>query len=168
MAAGKHFTIGQLARATEIPASTVRYYERIGLLLPDDRSEGNYRLYSQDSLRRLRFIRAAQSIGFTLDDVQTLIGAGTGAAPSCRRIQGLIEERLADIEKQLANLRHVQQLLKSSLARCRKTERSRCCHVVETLNTASLNTASLSTASLNTADAKTRTLSRRLQRRAQR
>ncbi len=78
MRSKRDFTIGALARAAEIAVTTVRYYERIGLLVPDDRSSGNYRLYSPASLRRLKFIRAAQSIGFTLDDVQALLGAQDG------------------------------------------------------------------------------------------
>ena len=83
----KRFTIGQLALEARIPATTLRYYERIGLLLPDDRSQGNYRLYGAASLRRLQFICAAQSIGFKLDDIRTLLGALTGQAPpvpTCR------------------------------------------------------------------------------------
>jgi DNA-binding transcriptional MerR regulator len=129
----KRFTIGQLALEARIPATTLRYYERIGLLLPDDRSQGNYRLYGAASLRRLQFIRAAQSIGFKLDDIRTLLGASTGQAPSCANVQELIEARLAEIEQHVSQLRHVQRLLKSSLAKCRQTARRRCCHVVEAL-----------------------------------
>ena len=137
MVAGRQFTIGQLARQVEIPSSTVRYYERIGLLEPEDRSQGNYRLYSQKSLRRLRFIRAAQSIGFTLDDIRSLLGARNGRTPSCREVQSLIEERMADIDKQLRNLRQVQKLLESSLRQCRQTERAKCCHVINALEAGS-------------------------------
>lgn len=55
---GNDFTIGQLAKAADIPTSTLRYYERIGLLQPRNRSEGNYRLYDEGDLERVRFIRA--------------------------------------------------------------------------------------------------------------
>lgn len=129
----RDFTIGQLARAAEIPATTVRYYERIGLLLADDRSQGNYRLYSQASLRRLKFVRSAQSIGFTLDDIQSLLGAESGKPPSCSDVQELIKERLAEIKERLSSLRHVQRLLRSSLAKCQKAMRPKCCHVIEAL-----------------------------------
>lgn len=127
------FTIGQLAAKVEIPASTVRYYERIGLLEPEDRSQGNYRLYGPASLRRLRFIRAAQAIGFTLDDIRLLVGAQNRRQPSCHDVQRLIVVRLTEIDAQMTNLRHVQRVLKASAAKCRKTERSRCCHVIATL-----------------------------------
>ena len=90
------YTISQLAKAAETPTSTLRYYERIGLLRPEDRSPANYRLYDDESLRRLRFIRAAQTIGFTLDHVSTLLGNRDGKTPTCSEVQALIEERLAD------------------------------------------------------------------------
>ena len=135
MPSKQDFTIGGLARAADIPATTVRYYERIGLLVPDDRSQGNYRLYGAASLRRLKFIRAAQSIGFTLDDIQALLGAQDGKRPSCSEVQLLIKDRLSEIEDRLSSLRHVQRLLKSSLAKCQKTARARCCHVIDALDT---------------------------------
>ncbi len=129
----KQFTISQLARAAEVPTTTLRYYERAGLLEPEDRSQGNYRLYTDESLRRLKFIRAAQAIGFTLEDVKLLLGRGTEEPPPCRQVQTLIQGRLADIEERLKDLRHVQRVLKSSLEKCKKTEQAGCCHVVETL-----------------------------------
>lgn len=128
------YTISQLARAAGVATSTVRYYERVGLLEPEDRSEGNYRLYTVESLRRLRFIRAAQAIGFTLDDIKLLLGSRYGTAPSCHKVQHLIEERLGDIDKRLSDLRHVQKVLRASLHKCRKTQQDGCCHVLETLH----------------------------------
>jgi MerR family transcriptional regulator, mercuric resistance operon regulatory protein len=133
MANKKRLTIGELARRLAIATSTIRYYERIGLLAPEERSSGNYRLYGPSSLRRLHFIRAAQSIGFTLDDVRALAGGRNGASPSCRHVQLLIEKRLAEIETQLANLGQVRKLLKSSLRKCRVSQQSSCCHVITAL-----------------------------------
>ena len=133
MPAERHLTIGQLAKAAGVPTSTVRYYERIGLLEPEDRSMGNYRLYRDESLRRLRFIRAAQSIGFALEDVTVLLGTTDRRSPSCRDVQSLIKQRLADVGKRLRDLRHVQRVLKSALQKCRRTERANCCHVIESL-----------------------------------
>lgn len=130
------YTISQLAHAAGVPATTVRYYERIGLVEPDDRSAGNYRLYGDESLRKLQFIRAAQGTGFTLEDVKTLLGIRDRGAASCRDVQALVEERLADIEARLRDLRHVRKVLKASLDTCRQRERDGCCHVMETLQSA--------------------------------
>jgi DNA-binding transcriptional MerR regulator len=116
------YTIGQLARAVGIPISTVRYYERIGLLLPDGRSAGNYRLYGCETLARLGFIRSAQAIGFTLEDITALLHLRAGTTGICENVQGLIDERLADLKKRMADLRRVQRVLKATLRRCRETQ----------------------------------------------
>ncbi len=133
MSAGNQFTISQLAERAGIPTTTVRYYERIGLVEPEDRSAGNYRLYSRASLDKLKFIRAAQAIGFTLDDTRALLADESGSPPKCGAVQGLIEDRLADVEQRLKDLRHVRKVLKSALEQCRQQKPSDCCHVVERL-----------------------------------
>jgi MerR family mercuric resistance operon transcriptional regulator len=126
------FTISQLAKTAEIPTTTVRYYERIGLLEPESRSEGNYRLYSDESLRRLKFIRAAQAIGFTLDDVRALLGEG-GSAPCCDDVQQLIEDRLVEIDQRLKDLRHVRRVLQGALNTCQQSSPRSRCQVIESL-----------------------------------
>jgi MerR family mercuric resistance operon transcriptional regulator len=134
------YTIGRLAAAADIPTSTVRYYERIGLLTPNDRSEGNYRLYSEESLERLRFIRAAHAAGFTLDDVATLLGLRVAANAPCEDVQLLMEQRLAEVKSRMDELRHVERVLKSFLKKCRQTSRKGHCAVLDKLNAASFAT----------------------------
>lgn len=129
----EQYTISQLARAADIPTTTLRYYERIGLLEPEGRSHGNYRLYGNASFQRLRFIRTARATGFTLGDVKALLSDDTGGTPTCGSVQGLIDDRLADIEERLKDLRHVRQVLKSALENCRTQKKSDCCQVVEGL-----------------------------------
>jgi MerR family mercuric resistance operon transcriptional regulator len=73
------YTIGELAKAADVATSTLRYYERRGLVEPDNRSSGNYRLYDPETLERVRFIRAAQATGFTLDDVAMLLDVRVAA-----------------------------------------------------------------------------------------
>lgn len=129
----RQFTISQVAKAANLPTTTVRYYERVGLVEPEERSAGNYRLYSEEALRKLKFIRSAQAIGFTLDDVKSLLSTPRNTAASCREVQSLIEERLTEVTERLKDLRHVQRVLRLSLEKCKETERSDCCHVIETL-----------------------------------
>lgn len=131
------YTISQLAQTAGVPTTTVRYYERVGLVEPEDRSAGNYRLYSEESLRKLKFIRAAQAIGFTLDDVKALLSTLSNTGASCREVQSLIETRLAEVDQRLKDLRHVQRVLKASLEKCKDTESADCCHVIEALREAS-------------------------------
>ncbi len=79
-------TIGELARVAGVPTSTVRYYEREGILKPRGRSRSNYRLYAEEDVQRLRFIRAAQATGFTLQNVTQLLRPA-----HCHRVQDLID-----------------------------------------------------------------------------
>ena len=132
MKTGKRYTISQLAKAAGIPTTTVRYYERIRLVEPEDRSAGNYRLYSGESLDRLKFIRAGQAIGFTLDNVRALLGEG-GQCPCCGDVQALIEDRLTEIDHRLKDLRHVQRILKAAHQKCVESSPRSRCHVIETL-----------------------------------
>lgn len=125
----KELTIGELAKAAEVPTSTVRYYERAGILRPRGRSAGNYRVYSEAELERLRFIRAAQATGFTLDDIQALLRPA-----ACGRVQGLIEERLEQVAERMSELRRVQRVLKSALAECLEHEESGRCRIIEMLS----------------------------------
>lgn len=122
-------TIGELAEATGVPTSTIRYYERAGLLRPHGRSRSNYRLYSREELERLRFIRAAQTAGFSLDDVTVLLRPA-----ACEKVQGLIEERLAQVGDRMKELRRVQRVLKNSLSECLEHEESGRCRVIEKLS----------------------------------
>ena len=123
-------TIGELAKAADVPISTVRYYERAGILKPRRRSASNYRLYSEEDAERLRFIRAAQATGFTLGDVKELLRP----AP-CGRVQGVIEGRLEAVEARMRELRHVRRVLRRSLEECREHERTDRCRVVDELST---------------------------------
>ena len=123
------FTIGELAKAAGVPTTTVRYYERRGLVRPATRmGSGNYRTYGQDELERLRFIRAAQATGFSLEDITTLLRP----AP-CGKVQRLIDERLQHVAKRMKELRHVQRVLRASLDTCREHEASGRCQVVDDL-----------------------------------
>ncbi len=133
-------TISQLAEKAGIPTSTVRYYERIGLVEPEARSAANYRLYSRTSLDKLKFIKAAQAIGFTLDDTRSLLADESGSPPKCGDVQNLIEDRLTAIEERLKDLRHVRNILKSALTQCCEQQRSDCCVVINGLRTATRHT----------------------------
>ncbi len=129
------YTIGELARAAGVPTTTVRFYERQDLLIPDTRTTSNYRLYGPAALERLRFIRSAQAAGFTLGDIRALLDFKDGATPPCREVQTLIESRLKHVAEQLEHLQHVQGVLGKWLAVCRKAERSGRCRVIEGLVT---------------------------------
>jgi MerR family mercuric resistance operon transcriptional regulator len=116
------------AKAADVPVSTVRYYERAGILRPSGRSAGNYRVYSDHEFERLRFIRAAQATGFTLEDIKALLRPA-----ACGKVQGLIEERLSEVAERMKELRHVDRVLRASLKECRAHEATGRCKVVDEL-----------------------------------
>ena len=116
--------IGELAESAGIATSAVRFYERQHLLEPEDRSDGNYRLYGEAARQRLRFIRAAQAAGFTLADIRALLDLSDGSRAPCPEVQRLIEGRLAHVAEQMAHLWHVDAVLKRGLEVCHRADRS--------------------------------------------
>lgn len=128
------YSIGELASAVDLPASTIRYYEREGLLEPAGRSESNYRLYGEQSLDRLTFIRAAQASGLALDDIKRVMALRAGRAEACPDVQQLLERRLADTEARLAQLRRVRAVLRSSLSACKESAPTGRCQTIDGLD----------------------------------
>jgi MerR family mercuric resistance operon transcriptional regulator len=120
VAAPVPLTIGQLARAAGVPTSTVRYYERVGLFKPDARTRSNYRSYSARAVQRLRFIRAAQATGFSLDDVRQMLELTDSGEPPCAEVAALITHRLEDVRRRLRELKRVERALSTAIDSCCK------------------------------------------------
>lgn len=129
------FNIGGLAKAADVPTSTVRFYERRGLLRPDGRSRANYRVYGEASLDRVRFIRTAHDAGFTLADIGRLLVELDGGSDTCTHVQTLIAGRLEKVAEQIRRLDHARGVLTDWLAACRRAARSGRCVVLEGLAT---------------------------------
>ncbi|MFQ5489505.1 MAG: heavy metal-responsive transcriptional regulator [Phycisphaerae bacterium] len=114
-------TVGMIASQTGVATSTLRYYEREGILAPSARSPSGYRLYDRDALDRMKFIRAAQAVGFTLGDIRSLLELD-GDMP-CQDVQKLIERRLAEVEVRMADLKRMRATLSDAAERCRKSKK---------------------------------------------
>jgi DNA-binding transcriptional MerR regulator len=127
-------TIGELARAGGVPTSTVRFYERTGLLKPSSRSDGNYRQYDGGAMERLKFIRSAQATGFSIEDIRELLGLTYSDDPPCREVLGLMENRLAEVRERLKKLRHVERVLAKSMAECCNPKPMELCEQLERMN----------------------------------
>ncbi len=126
-------TIGGLAREAGVPVSTVRYYERRGLLSPDERTRSRYRLYHASALERLRFIKAAQASGFSLEDVGALLDLREQGGRPRGAVRAMIESRLADVRERLVGLGRVETVLAEALAACRRGGAAERCPVIEGL-----------------------------------
>ena len=135
------YTIGQIAQAAAVPTSTIRFYERAGLVEPCKRTGAGYRLYDGAALARLRFIRSALASGFTVKDITALLplrdSGPAGCSFRCREeIRGLIQDRLREIGTHLDELGRLQVALQSLLGRCLATREPTGCPVLEELDSA--------------------------------
>lgn len=128
------YSIGELANQAGVPASTIRYYERRGLLQPGGRSGGNYRVYGPVELARLKFIRAAQRSGFRLEDIRHLLDLREGKADPCGEVQTILEQRLQMVGQELDELGRVHRVLTDALAWCHRADDEGRCVVLDDLD----------------------------------
>ncbi len=111
-------TIGVLARRAGLAAGALRYYEAQGLLTPMARNAAGYRLYRDTDLQRLRFIRRAQELGFSLDEVRALLDASTNPAAQAADVKAFARDKLCDIERRIRDLERMRAGLSILMARC--------------------------------------------------
>ena len=132
MPADKPFNIGALARATGTKIETVRWYEKVGLLPPPARSAGNYRAYGEAHLGRLSFIRRARELGFSLEQIRTLLGLVGQPDLPCEAVDAIAREHLAEVERKIADLQALRRELDSLIGQCGCGTVSEC-RIVEAL-----------------------------------
>src|SRR5712692_6298589 len=109
MPAEECFPIGVLSQRAGVNIETIRYYERSGLLPKPVRSAGGYRLYQSGDADRLRFIRRARDLGFSLDEVRRLLDLADQRSRSCRRVHDIAAEHLAEIRAKIIDLRRMER-----------------------------------------------------------
>ncbi len=110
--------IGTVARECEVNVDTIRYYEREGLLPPPRRRPSGYREYGRDAVRRLRFIRRAKDLGFSLDDIRELLNLSVDREHGVKGVKQRAQARLASVEQRLAHLERMRDGLKTLIADC--------------------------------------------------
>lgn len=118
--------IGDLARATGTKVETIRYYESEGLIPQPARSAANYRLYEQPHLDRLSFIRRSRDLGFTLDQVRTLLQLADDRRRDCAMIDTIATENLREVDRKIADLRALRRELAAVIASCQGGSVSEC------------------------------------------
>ena len=128
----KPFTIGALSKGTGCHIETIRYYERIGLLPKPPRSPGGHRLYEDDHLRRLTFIRRSRELGFTLEEVRGLLRLVDGGSYTCAEVKALTLDHAAEVRRKVADLRKLERVLKEMAAECDGGEVPQC-PIIDTL-----------------------------------
>ena len=125
-------SIGKLAEAAGVNIETIRYYQRRGLLDEPPKPPGGYRCYLSEQVKRLRFIKRAQALGFTLDEVGALLTLD--AACTCRETRALAVRKLALIEQKMADLAAIRQVLDGLVQECDASDGGAACPIIDVLN----------------------------------
>jgi DNA-binding transcriptional MerR regulator len=126
------FSIGELARRTQVKVPTIRYYEQIGLLAPPPRTEGQQRRYDKTSVARLAFIRHARELGFNIEAIRALLSLQDNPDQSCSVADRIASARLAEVEERIASLSALRTDLQRMLEEC-ACGRVAECRVIEAL-----------------------------------
>lgn len=113
-----HYLIGQAASESGLSAASIRFYEKQGLLPPGLRSEASYRLYSEEDVHRLRFIRLCRALDMSLEEVRTLLDLDLRDSADCLRAQVTLDEHLRHVRERLEELRVLERDLLSIRGRC--------------------------------------------------
>jgi DNA-binding transcriptional MerR regulator len=107
--------VSRLASRAGTTPDTVRHYTELGLLTPTRHPDNGYRQYGADDLSRLRFALQARSLGFTLQDIATLLAESDAGKSPCGRTRALIEQRLAEVEARISELRQLSERMRSAM-----------------------------------------------------
>ncbi|MBI4006700.1 MAG: Hg(II)-responsive transcriptional regulator [Gammaproteobacteria bacterium] len=126
----KLLTIGRLAKLVCVNVETIRYYQHRGLIEQPTKPEQGYRTYSQKTLERILFIKRAQELGFTLDEVANLLALGESP---CQEVQEMAGQKIASVRAKIADLHRLEVVLDNLLTQCRSNPDQTHCPIVESL-----------------------------------
>ena len=124
--------IGEVAKRAGVSIDTLRYYEKVKLLPRAGRSTGGFRLFAAEHVERVRFIKQAQELGFSLNEIRDLLT--TGGAEECRKVRDLLKRKLTELDERLKSMKEFRQVLARHLSACevelKKHRDSACCPVL--------------------------------------
>jgi MerR family transcriptional regulator, copper efflux regulator len=126
-------TIGEVAEQSKVHIETLRYYERRGLVERPPRSASNYRLYPEDAVRRVRFIKRAQELGFTLKDIKELLSLRAAPEAGCAEVRAHAEVKIKDIDAKIGSLTVMKHALAKLVAECAGEGPLTDCPILESL-----------------------------------
>ena len=125
-------TIGAVAKAAEVNVETIRYYQRLGLIEEPAKPLGGVWRYANGAVDRLRFIKRAQQLGFSLNEIRRLLALGE--AQSCSSARSLAEEKLGLVKARIADLERMRGTLEDLIARCEVRRGKIACPIIATLS----------------------------------
>jgi len=132
-----NMTIGQMARSAGASVETIRFYEREGLLEHPARSASGYRNYPPEAVARLRMIRQAKELGFSLNEIKELLALRVAPGKSCSDVRARAERKIADIDQRIAALKRMKAALARLAAACAGRGPTSECPILEALESES-------------------------------
>ncbi len=129
------YRIGELARLADVTPDTIRYYEKQQMMEHEVRTEGGFRLYGETDLQRLKFIRYAKQLGFTLETIRELLSIRIDPEHhTCQESKSIVQSRLRDVEAKISELEHMRKSLQRlNDACCGSAHSSVYCSILEAL-----------------------------------
>lgn len=122
----KDFTIGALSKKAGVNIETIRYYEKIGVMPKPARSAGGNRVYDEQQVKRLSFIRRSRELGFSLDEIRELLRMVDENTFTCAEIAALSQKHLDDIKAKIKDLKKIERHMKGMLSQCSKDNTPDC------------------------------------------
>ena len=126
-------TIGQVASAAAVNVQTIRYYERRGLFVPPRRTPAGYRQYAEDAVSRLRFIKHAQMLGFSLKEIQQLLGLRVRHGAACDAVERKTRTKIDLVQQKIRDLQRMKRTLDRLAAACAARQPTDDCPILEAL-----------------------------------
>ena len=126
-------TIGQVAAAVDVNIQTIRYYERRGLFAAPRRTPSGYRQYTEDAISRLRFIKHAQELGFSLKEIQELLGLRVRHGAACDAVERKTRQKIQLVQQRINDLQRMKRTLEHLAAACTDRRPTDDCPILEAL-----------------------------------
>lgn len=127
------FHIGELAEKCNVNKETIRYYERLGLIPKPSRTESGYRIYTEQTVDRLNFIKRIQELDFTLNEIDKLLGVVDRDEAKCRDMYDFTVYKIEDIRRKIQDFKIIEQVLIDLKERCPTNKDIYECPIIETL-----------------------------------
>lgn len=126
--------IGQVVKQTQVNIDTIRYYEKEGLLPQPERNESGYRQYTENIIVRLKFIKKAKELGFSLQEIQELLSLQSSSDQvKCNEVRDKAERKLADIEAKIVTLKNMRSIMQELICACKERKASENCPILKSL-----------------------------------
>jgi len=132
----KSLTIGEVARAAQVGVETIRFYEREGLIAEPPRRESGYRQYPPDAIRRVRFIRRAKELGFTLKEIGELLSLRVDPGRTCADVRAVARAKIRGIQEKISELSRIKDVLGRLERTCRGKGPTSACPILDMLDEA--------------------------------